>query len=116
MTRGLVGRPITCETNHRVADDHTQTYRHAQQKYYFGTSTVVTMANADTIMADVGSKPESKVDLSSLLQTPHCDAFAFSDHEKRILSLYDQLAELELEQALYQESQSTPSFHSMYAF
>jgi len=58
----------------------------------------------DVIMTDAPSKPDTKVDISSLLQTPHCDAFAFSNQEKHILTLYDQLTELELEQALYEES------------
>lgn len=39
-------------------------------------------------------------DYSDLLQTPHSDAFAFSDIEQRALQLYDQLRELELEKSL----------------
>ncbi|KAL1610278.1 hypothetical protein SLS60_001944 [Paraconiothyrium brasiliense] len=39
-------------------------------------------------------------DYSDLLQTPHADAFTFSDTEQLALQLYDQLRELELEKSL----------------
>ncbi|KAF2444810.1 hypothetical protein P171DRAFT_359631 [Karstenula rhodostoma CBS 690.94] len=39
-------------------------------------------------------------DYTDLLQTPHSDAFAFSETEQFALQLYDQLRELELEKSL----------------
>ncbi|KAF2205977.1 hypothetical protein GQ43DRAFT_384722 [Delitschia confertaspora ATCC 74209] len=56
----------------------------------------------DTIMTDAPSKMESNSDVSPLIQTPHSDAFAFSDQEKRILALYDQIQDLELQQSFFQ--------------
>lgn len=42
---------------------------------------------------------------SSLLETMHCDAFAFSEQEQLALELHDQLRELELQKSLL-EAQS----------
>jgi hypothetical protein len=57
--------------------------------------------------------PASDSPINSLLHTPHSDAFAFSDQEKHVLRLYDQLAELELEHALY-EAQNEGLHHISY--
>jgi hypothetical protein len=69
----------------------------------------------DTTMLDAAPKPESNPPVQNLLLTPHCDAFAFSDQEKHILRLYDQLAELELEQSLYkaQNEAQTPDLSAL---
>jgi len=62
--------------------------------------------NNDVQMADaIIEVPESK-NYTDLLQTNHSDAFAFSDTERLALELYDQLHELELQQALLQAQQS----------
>ncbi|KAF2191433.1 hypothetical protein K469DRAFT_720443 [Zopfia rhizophila CBS 207.26] len=59
------------------------------------------MDNAnDTVIMDADSKAQNPNDYSDLLQTKHSDAFAFSDQEKLILKLYDDLQELELQQSL----------------
>ena len=61
------------------------------------------MANTgDTVMADAAVKSQSASDTSDLLQTTHCDAFAFTDPAKLALELYDQLREIELQQSLLQ--------------
>jgi hypothetical protein len=56
----------------------------------------------DVDMLDAATTPKNSNDLADLLQTPHSDAFAFSESEKLALQLYDQLRELELEQSLLQ--------------
>lgn len=60
----------------------------------------------DALMADAGPKVQSSGDYSDLVQTPHSDAFAFTDLELRALELYDELRELELQHSLIQ-AQST---------
>lgn len=60
---------------------------------------------ADVVMADATAKVQDANDLADLLQTNHSDAFAFSHVEKRVLQLYDQLQELELQQSLLQAQQ-----------
>jgi hypothetical protein len=55
----------------------------------------------DVFMGDrVTAHAISANDYSDLLQTPHADAFAFSEPEQFALQLYDQLRELELEKSL----------------
>ncbi|CAI6340462.1 unnamed protein product [Periconia digitata] len=56
-------------------------------------------ATGDVIMS------EGAID-SAILQTPHSDAFAFSDLEERVLELYDQLRELELQRSLIKAHES----------
>jgi len=51
-------------------------------------------------MVDKDPITSSINDYSSLLQTPHSDAFAFSETEQRVLQLYDQLQELGLQEGL----------------
>jgi hypothetical protein len=58
------------------------------------TSNDVLMGDRETTQAI------SANDYSDLLQTPHADAFAFSETEQFALQLYDQLRELELEKSL----------------
>ncbi|KAL5388425.1 hypothetical protein DPSP01_002998 [Paraphaeosphaeria sporulosa] len=60
------------------------------------------MATSDDVhMGDAAtSKPINANDYTDLLQTPHTDAFAFSETEQFALQLYDQLRELELEKSL----------------
>lgn len=68
---------------------------------------VINMATkGDVEMADAEVKVHDPNDYADLLQTNHCDAFAFSKSEKLALYLYDQLQELELQQSLLQAQQS----------
>jgi hypothetical protein len=57
-------------------------------------------ANNDTTMADVAPGLQGAHEHSGLLQTPHSDAFTFSETETTALELYDKLRELELETSL----------------
>ncbi|KAJ4377426.1 hypothetical protein N0V83_000251 [Neocucurbitaria cava] len=63
-------------------------------------------AKADVEMADALDRVQDPQDYTDLLQTNHCDAFAFSESEKLALELYDQLQELELQKSLLQAQQS----------
>jgi hypothetical protein len=54
----------------------------------------------DSTMADAAQAPLGVSDYSDLLQTPHCNAFTFSDTEALALELYDQLRELEVQASL----------------
>ncbi|PVI07329.1 hypothetical protein DM02DRAFT_608876 [Periconia macrospinosa] len=64
-------------------------------------------ATQDVIMTDGAAETKTVAsDLSSLLHTPHSDAFAFSDLEERVLQLYDQLRELELQRSLIKAHES----------
>lgn len=54
----------------------------------------------DTTMAEAPKASRSASDYSDLLQTPHSDAFAFSETEALALELYDQLRELEIQKSL----------------
>jgi arylamine N-acetyltransferase len=54
----------------------------------------------DTTIADAAPVPRSASDFSDMLQTPHSDAFAFSETEALALELYDQLREVELQKSL----------------
>lgn len=66
----------------------------------------------DTIMADAPGAPQNPHDFSELLQTPHSDAFAFSEEELLALELCDQLRELELQRSLLQaQNEGTSSGH-----
>jgi hypothetical protein len=63
-------------------------------------------AKDDVEMVDANVKLQDPNNYTDLLQTDHSDAFAFSESEKLVLQLYDQLKELELEQSLLQAQQS----------
>jgi hypothetical protein len=64
----------------------------------------------DIAMADVSAAAQTLTE-SDFLNTPHSDAFAFSDLEKRVLDLYDQLRDLELQKSLLEAQESgTPSY------
>lgn len=70
---------------------------------------IYTMATiTDVVMTDgaVDAKKHAASELSDLLQTPHSDAFAFSDLEERVLDLYNQLRELELQSSLIKAHES----------
>ena len=54
----------------------------------------------DITMGDAATNTQNPDGYSDLLQTPHSDAFAFSESEALALELYDQLRELELQRAL----------------
>ncbi len=58
--------------------------------------------NADVEMADASVQNDRPDNYADLLQTSHTDAFAFSESEQRVLQLYDQLRDLELQQSLLQ--------------
>ncbi|KAF1959933.1 hypothetical protein CC80DRAFT_440129 [Byssothecium circinans] len=60
----------------------------------------------DITMADLNAKVHTSTEVSGLLTTPHCDAFAFSDLERRALELCDQLQELELQRSLIEAQES----------
>ena len=60
----------------------------------------------DVEMVDATAKVQNPTDYADLLQTNHCDAFAFSESEKLALDLFDQLQEVELQQSLLQAQQS----------
>lgn len=55
-------------------------------------------------------------DISGLLQTNHSDAFAFTDTEKAILELYNQLQELEIQRSLLEAQISGMSCRGMGEF
>lgn len=81
---------------------------HLQTKY--SPDPAKTMATkADIEMADALDRVQDPQDYTDLLQTNHCDAFAFSESEKLALELYDQLQELELQNSLLQAQQSGTS-------
>lgn len=63
----------------------------------------------DVEMADSTAKVQNLGDHADLLKTSHSDAFAFSDVERRVLELYDQLRELELQQSLLHAQQTCGS-------
>ncbi|KAF2644988.1 hypothetical protein P280DRAFT_504460 [Massarina eburnea CBS 473.64] len=69
----------------------------------------------DITMADTAAGAQKPGGTSGLLQTPHSDAFAFSDLERRALELYDQLRELELQKSLIeaQESAHVPTVSTL---
>lgn len=60
------------------------------------------MATSNDVRTGDGAtaKATDANDYTDLLQTPHSDAFAFSDAEQLALQLNDQLRELELEKSL----------------
>lgn len=53
-------------------------------------------------------------DESDFLQTPHSDAFAFSETEALALELYDQLRELEVQQSLFEAQSGGTSLSRMF--
>jgi hypothetical protein len=63
-------------------------------------------ATEDVEMVDATTRPHDPNDYAELLQTNHCDAFAFSESEKLALQLYDELRELELQQSLLEAQQA----------
>jgi hypothetical protein len=60
----------------------------------------------DIVMGDATAIPQDAGDFSDLLQSNHSDAFAFTESEKLVLKLYDQLRELELQHSLLQAQQA----------
>jgi hypothetical protein len=65
------------------------------------------MATRDDVdMVDATTKVQDPTDYADLLQTPHSNAFAFSENEQLAIDLYDKLIEMELEQSLLVAQQS----------